>query len=77
MNYVDPRFMDVVEWADRMTPIVNQKGGDVGRLLHPEEWQDWARSVILNNQKWQATVPNPYQFKDWRDWAERFLQVTN
>lgn len=69
--------MEVVEWTDRMIPIVNQKGGDVGRLEHPDQWQEWARSVILNNQKWQATVPNPYQFKDWRDWAERFLQTVN
>lgn len=74
---IDPRFMEVVEWTDRMIPIVNQKGGDVGRLEHPDQWQEWARSVILNNQKWQATVPNPYQFKDWRDWAERFLQTVN
>ena len=74
---IDPRFMTIVEWADRMVPIVNQKGGDVGRLDHPGQWKDWATSVILNNQKWQATVPNPNQFDDWRDWAERFLQVMN
>mgnify|MGYP007089741082 CR=1 FL=1 len=77
MNYVDPRFMDVVEWTDRMVPMVNQKGADVGRLLHPDEWKEWARSVILSNQKWQATIPNPYQFDDWREWAERFLQTVN
>lgn len=77
MNWIDPRFMEVTEWADRMVPVLNQRGGDVGRLQSPEEWQQWALSVILNNQKWQATVPNPYQFNHWREWAERFLQNVN
>lgn len=74
---VDPRFMNVIEWTDRMVPILTQKGADVGRLESPDQWQEWARSVILSNNQYQATVPNPYQFYDWQDWAERFLQVMN
>lgn len=74
---VDPRFLEVIEWTDYMNPILSQKGSDIGRLQSPDQWQEWARSVILSNNQYQATAPNPYQFYDWRDWAERFLQVIN
>ena len=49
---------------------------DVGRLDDPTQWREWARSVILINNEWQGETPNPYQFDDWQDWAQRFLQVT-
>ena len=72
-----PVGLDVIEWADKMTPIIidNGSGGSIGRLDTPDNWQDWARGVILSNTNWQSTAPNPYQFSDWRLWADRFLQI--
>lgn len=72
-----PTGMEVVEWADKMTPMIINAGagGDIGRLDNPSNWQDWARGVILSNTNWQSTAPNPYQFDDWRKWADRFLQI--
>jgi|APCry1669192010_1035390.scaffolds.fasta_scaffold71641_2 hypothetical protein len=74
MNVIDPRGMTVMEWTDRMIPLLIEYG-NIGKLDKPSNWQEWARSVILINQQWQNSVPNPYQFKDWLEWAERFLQV--
>ncbi len=74
---IDPRFLEVIEWTDYMNPILSQQGSDIGRLESPDQWKEWARSVILSNNQYQAIAPNPYQFDDWRDWAERFLQVIN
>ena len=74
MIAVDPRNMEVMEWADKMTPMLNTYG-DVGKLDKPENWQYWATGVILINQQWQSVAPIPYQYSNWRDWAERFLQV--
>jgi hypothetical protein len=71
---IDPRNMEVMEWTDKMTPFLNTYG-DVGKLEGPENWQNWAVGVILINQQWQSVAPNPYQYVDWREWAERFLQV--
>ena len=73
---IDPRGMTVIEWTDRMVPELIKFGGDVGRLDNPNDWQNWARSVILINNQWQGETPNPYQFTDWQEWAQRFLQVT-
>jgi hypothetical protein len=74
---INPFNMEVVEWADKMTPIIinNGAGGDIGRLDDEANWQEWARGVILTNTNWQSTAPNPYQFSDWQIWAERFLQI--
>lgn len=74
---INPAGMGAVEWADRMTPIIINEGasGDIGRLDDEANWQEWARGVILSNTNWQSTAPNPYQFTDWRLWAERFLQI--
>jgi hypothetical protein len=74
---INPAGMEVIEWADRMTPIIINEGasGDIGRLDDESNWQEWARGVILSNTNWQSTAPNPYQFTDWRLWAERFLQI--
>ena len=74
---INPAGMGVVEWADRMTPIIINEGasGDIGRLDDEANWQELARGVIISNTNWQSTAPNPYQFTDWRLWAERFLQI--
>lgn len=74
---INPIGMDVIEWTDKMVPILLPYGGVIGKLDDPNEWQDWARSVILINNAWQGVAPNPYQFDDWKEWAERFLQTTN
>jgi len=72
-----PRGMTVTEWTDKMTPILinSGSGGNIGRLDDPSKWRDWAIGVILINTRWQATAPNPSQFQNWEDWAERFLQI--
>lgn len=74
---IQPKGMEVMEWADKMTPIIINSGaaGDIGRLDDPNKWQDWARGVILSNTNWQSTAPNPYQFSNWKHWADRFLQI--
>ena len=69
---IDPRFMDVVEWTDRMAmdlPFVSE------RLLDADEWRSWARNVIRYPQISIFNPPDPDFFEDWRKWAERFNQI--
>lgn len=72
---INPIMMDVLEWTDKMAPELIKDGGYLGRLDDPTQWREWARSVMLINNDLEGEVPNPYQFDDWRDWAQRFLQV--
>lgn len=74
---INPIGMDVIEWTDKMVPLLLQSSGTVGKLEDPDQWQEWASAVILLDNQWQGTAPNPYQFTDWKDWAERFLSVTS
>lgn len=71
-----PVNMTVTEWADQMNETVSQYG-DVAKLLDPKDWQFWALSVILSNEQWEAVIPNPYSFTDWREWAELFIGNVN
>jgi hypothetical protein len=72
---INPIMMDVFEWTDKMAPELIKNGGYLGRLEDPKQWREWARSVMLINNEWQGYVPDPYEFDDWRDWAERLLQT--
>lgn len=67
-----PVNMTVIEWADQMTNEVSQFG-DIIKLENPEDWQFWALSVILSNEQWEAVIPNPFNYTDWREWAELFI----
>lgn len=67
-----PVNMTVIEWTDQMTEYVDQFG-DIIKLSDPNDWQFWALSVILSNEQWEAQVPNPFNYSDWREWAELFI----
>lgn len=67
-----PVNMTVIEWTDQMTEYVDQYG-DIIKLSDPNDWQFWALSVILSNEQWEAQVPNPFDYSDWREWAELFI----
>lgn len=71
-----PADMNVMDWADQMTQTVSQFG-DIIKLENPDDWQSWALSVILSNEQWEGVVPSPYEFQNWRDWAELFIGNIN
>ena len=70
-----PDGMQVQEWTDKTTLIL-EKYGAVSRLDDPDRWQDWAARAISLVGLQGNNCPNPYQFDDWRSWAERFNQTT-
>lgn len=65
-----PVGMTLPDWSSQVI-IDLDPYGSFGRLSAPEEWQNWAVQ-FLNNTTIGRNLPNPYQFTDWRDWAERF-----
>jgi hypothetical protein len=67
---IDPRGMGLIDWADSLILSV----GDAfafGRLDDETEWQGWATSFLRATPFTQRTLPDPYQFDDWREWAMR------
>lgn len=68
-----PSFMELHDWADQMMLDLDVYGA-LGRLDDETQWQNWAMQ-FLNNTTLGRNLPMPYDFDDWRDWAERFAQA--
>lgn len=68
-----PSMMSLPDWANQIALDLDNYGA-FGRLDDPEKWQDWAVQ-FLNNTSLGRNLPNPYDFTDWREWAERLSQL--
>jgi hypothetical protein len=73
---IDPRGLTVTQWTDFMT--LNLIGySQPPRLDDPEEWQMWALLVVQSPRIASFNPPNPLEFRDWLQWAERFNQTVD
>ena len=68
-----PISMELRDWADQIALDLDSYGA-LGRLDDIEDWQNWAMQ-FLNNTTLGRNFPLPYDFDNWRDWAERFCQT--
>lgn len=73
MRVTLPTNMALRDWADQITLDLDPYGA-FGRLDHEEQWQNWAMQ-FLNNLSLKENFPVPYNFDDWKEWAERFCQT--
>jgi hypothetical protein len=67
-----PGQLSLLDWADQVALDLDPYGS-FGRLDNKDAWQEWAMN-ILNTSTIKGNFPVPYDFDDWRDWAERFCQ---
>lgn len=67
-----PTNMELMDWAAQVVLDLDPYGA-FGRLSKEDEWQNWGVQ-FLNNTTIGRNLPIPYQFEDWREWAERFCQ---
>ena len=68
-----PTGMGLRDWADQIALDLDPFGA-FGRLDVEANWQNWAMQ-FLNNMTLKENFPIPYNFDNWREWAERFCQV--
>jgi hypothetical protein len=68
-----PTNLSLRDWADQITLDLDPYGA-FGRLDIEDQWQNWAMQ-FLNNMTLRENFPIPYNFENWRDWAERFCQT--
>lgn len=69
-----PVNMGLLDWADQVAFGLDA-ALPVQKLMREDEWQDWAASIKTSLAADQKDIPNPYQFSDWKQWAERFCDV--
>jgi hypothetical protein len=72
-NITRPTGLTLRDWADQVVLDLDNYGA-FGRLNRDSDWQNWAVQ-FLNNTTLGRNLPNPYQFTDWRRWAERLAQM--
>lgn len=68
-----PTGMGLRDWADQVALDLDPFGA-FGRLDDDSNWQNWAMQ-FLNNMSLKENFPVPYNFENWREWAERFCQT--
>jgi hypothetical protein len=68
-----PTNLALKDWADQISLDLDPYGA-FGRLQDEKQWQNWAMQ-FLNNLTLKENFPIPYDYDNWRDWAERFCQV--
>lgn len=68
-----PVGINLIDWCDQVVMDLSSYG-NFGRLNNPDQWQDWAVQ-FLNNPSFRVNLPNPYQFNNWKEWAERFCEM--
>ena len=64
-----PTNLTLEDWSSQLLLDLDAEGA-FGRLQDPTRWQDWGVQ-FLNNTTLGRNLPNPYQFTDWKEWAER------
>lgn len=72
-NLTRPSGMSLRDWADQAALDLDPYGA-FGRLQDETQWQDWGMQ-FLNNTSLGRNLPVPYDFDDWREWAERLSQL--
>jgi hypothetical protein len=68
-----PTGMGLTDWADQVALDLDPYGA-FGRLSDESKWQDWGMQLV-NNASLKENLPIPYNFDDWREWAQRFCQT--
>jgi hypothetical protein len=68
-----PTHITLRDWADQIILDFDPYGA-FGRLEDENNWQNWGMQFV-NNLTLRENFPIPYQFDDWREWAERFCQT--
>lgn len=67
---VNPIGLTLTQWADAVIITVDD-AWLFGKLESEERWRDWAVGFTRAPSFANKLVPDPYQFSNWRDWAER------
>lgn len=74
MNTISPEGLDTVEWCDETSGNLSALV-PVMKVSREEEWREWGAHALKNLRARGVVIPDPYQFRDFNEWAFRFNQV--
>lgn len=71
-----PVIIGLRDWADQVVFDLSSYGPLI-TLEDETKWQDWGLQFCVISGLSQKNVPNPHDFTDWREWAQRFVQMVD
>jgi len=71
-----PFMIGLRDWADQIVLDLSTYGV-LSRLDDEDKWQDWGLQFCAISGLSQKNVPNPFSYADWREWAQRFVQMVD
>ena len=74
INLIDPRGMTPMEWTQAYS-IDLERFGSVPNLQSNEGWQGWGSALSLLASLSGIILPNPYEYSDWQEWAQRLNET--
>lgn len=72
VTLISPHGMSATEWIDAMSDRLWVFGA-LPRVDREEDWRTWGAALLNLPAIHGINLPDPYQFKDWRRWAERVI----
>ena len=72
MNITRPTGMALHDWADQIVFDLSSSG--LAPRLDNDDWQAWGIS-LRNSIQLGQTLPDPYVYSTWPEWAQRFCEV--
>jgi len=71
----DPRYHDFTSWASLMCEAY--AGQQLEIPSNNDEWQAWGAGLKGIDLFANEAAPDPYQFKNWEDWAAALVNNVN
>ena len=71
-----PFMIGLRDWADQIVLDLSTYGV-LSRLDDEDKWQDWGLQFCAISGLSQKNIPNPFSYADWREWAQRFVQMVD
>ena len=72
-----PVGMELQDWANQVCLDLSASGAVINILVDGKQWQKWALSFMNQPDISRFNPPNPLEFQDWVDWANRFVQTVS
>lgn len=64
-----PSNMSALDWTDQLSSALAQYG-PFRKLEDPEQWKSWGASLLAPVALGGYVLADPYQFVEWREWAD-------
>lgn len=71
----DPRGHNFETWSSLMCEAYAGQQLSIG--VKEDNWRDWASGIMAIDLFQNNSVPSPYLYDKWHEWAEALVNVVN